>query len=66
MLAVLTVGSSDKPRLFRLSAVPADVGTSGRPNKKGLFGSGLLDSDLNCSKLMENLENKVWRDFLLG
>ena len=58
------------------SGVPTQVGTS-NPSRdfrldfwhtwqKILFGSGLLDSNPNCSKLMENLENKAWRGFLLG
>jgi hypothetical protein len=42
------------------------AGTFSKPNKKGLFGYGLLDSDLNYSKLVENLKNKPWRGFLLG
>ena len=70
------VGSSDKSQKFRLSGVPTRVGTSDtswdfrldfrHTWQKILFGSGLLDSDLNCSKLMGNLENKAWRGFLLG
>ena len=59
------------------SGVPTKVGSSNcrefRPKsglptylKKIMFGSGLLNSDPNCSKLMENLENKGSRGFLLG
>jgi hypothetical protein len=32
---------------------------SGLPADLGLFGSGLLDSNPNCSKLVRNLENKA-------
>ena len=63
-------------REFRLSGVPTQVGTSD-PSRdfrldfwhtwhKILFGSGLLDSDPNYSKLMGNFKNKSWRGFLIG
>ena len=70
------VRSSDKSRKFRLSGVPTRVGTSDTSRdfrldfrhtwQKILFGSGLLDSDPNCSKLVGNLENKACRGFLPG
>jgi len=43
----------------RRSELPADL-------IKTQFGSGLLDSDPNYSKLVGNLKNKSWRGFLLG
>ena len=72
---------SGLPRSLKKSArVSGVIPTSGVPIKVGsfdcrelqhtrqkiMFGSGLLDSDPNCSKLAGNLKNKAWRGFLLG
>jgi len=44
-------GSFDCREFRPKSGLPTDL-------IKTLFGSGLLDSDPNCSKLIENLKNK--------
>jgi hypothetical protein len=49
-----------------VTVVPTDVGATDILEKRPYFGSSLLDPDLNCFKLVGNLENTYWNGFLLG